>query len=139
MVRRSMWEAFKEWRATRAPTRPARPVPTGARTRDDFAQPPASGLRVTWPRHATSIVEIDGRRFLIDPVWAERASPLPFVGPKRFFAPPLALGELPPLDAVLLSHDHYDHLDRRTGVPRSTASVRSPSASSRSTTRSTSS
>jgi len=113
-VRPSMLEAFKEWRATRAPTKPAGAVPTEALTRRDLAEPPASGLRLTWLGHATSIVEIDGRRFLTDPVWGERASPLPFIGPKRFFAPPLALAELPPLDAVLLSHDHYDHLDRRT-------------------------
>ena len=57
------------------------------------------------------LLEIDGRRFLTDPVWAARASPTPLLGPKRFFAPPLALADLPPLDGVVLSHDHYDHLD----------------------------
>jgi L-ascorbate metabolism protein UlaG (beta-lactamase superfamily) len=86
-------------------------VPVVRRTRADYRAPPASGLRVTWLGHSTLLLEIDGRRVLIDPVWGERASPLPFVGPKRFFAPPLPLAELPEVDAVVISHDHYDHLD----------------------------
>ncbi len=85
---------------------------------------PAAALRVIWLGHSTVLLEIDGRRVLTDPVWAARASPAQFMGPKRFFAPPLPLDKLPKLDAVLLSHDHYDHLDEatirvlgRTGVP----------------------
>jgi len=81
-----------------------------------LATPPASGLRVTWLGHSTMLVEIEGRRFLIDPVWSPRASPLDWVGPRRFFPPPIALEALPPLDAVVISHDHYDHLDRETVV-----------------------
>ena len=73
-----------------------------------------SGLRVTWLGHSTLVIEIDGIRVLTDPVWSERASPLPFAGPRRFHPPPAELAELPPLDAVILSHDHYDHLDRTT-------------------------
>ncbi|HEX8348995.1 MAG TPA: MBL fold metallo-hydrolase, partial [Hymenobacter sp.] len=79
-------------------------------------------LRVTWLGHSTALLELDGRRILTGPVWAERASPSQLFGPKRFFALPLA--QAPPLDAVLLSHDHYDHLDEattrslgKTGVP----------------------
>lgn len=86
--------------------------------------PPASGLRVTWLGHSTLLIELDGVRLLTDPVWGERVSPLPFAGPRRFHPPPASLDALPPLDAVLLSHDHYDHLDRptirelaRTSVP----------------------
>ena len=75
---------------------------------------PARGLRVTWLGHSTALIEIDGVRILTDPVWGERASFVSFAGPKRFYAPPLALRDLPPLDAILLSHDHYDHLDRTT-------------------------
>jgi L-ascorbate metabolism protein UlaG (beta-lactamase superfamily) len=60
------------------------------------------------------LVEIDGVTVLIDPVWDDRAAPVSFMGPKRFFAPTLSLDELPALDAVLISHDHYDHLGRRT-------------------------
>ena len=73
-----------------------------------------SGLRVTWLGHSMLLVEIDGARFLTDPVWSTRASPVRFAGPKRFHPPPAALSALPPLDAVILSHDHYDHLDRAT-------------------------
>jgi len=79
-----------------------------------FAEPPAGGLRVTWLGHSTLLVEIDGKRILTDPVWGERASPLGWLGPRRWYAPPLSLEDLPALDAVLISHDHYDHLDMPT-------------------------
>jgi len=79
-----------------------------------YKKGPASGLRVTWVGHSSLLIEIDGKRILTDPVWAERASFLSFMGPKRFFAPPLPLNQLPPLDAVIISHDHYDHLDKQT-------------------------
>jgi L-ascorbate metabolism protein UlaG (beta-lactamase superfamily) len=93
---------------------PSRPIPVEARAAADFAAPPASGLRLTWLGHATALVEIDGRRFLTDPVWGERVSPSTALGPRRFFAPPATLEALPALDAVLVSHDHYDHLDMAT-------------------------
>ncbi len=79
-----------------------------------YEQPPASGLRVTWFGHSSSLIEIDGIRILIDPVWDQRAAPVEWAGPKRFFAPPLQLDELPRIDAVLLSHDHFDHLGANT-------------------------
>ena len=69
---------------------------------------------MTWLGHATALVEIDGVRILTDPVWSERVSPSEWLGPRRFFPPPLPLEELPPIDAVVVSHDHYDHLDMRT-------------------------
>ena len=75
---------------------------------------PLSGLRVTWLGHSALLIEIDGVRILTDPVWSNRASPLPFAGPKRFHPPPAPLDAIPPLDGVILSHDHYDHLDRST-------------------------
>jgi len=74
----------------------------------------ASGLRVTWLGHSTLLIELDDVRVLTDPVWSNRVSPLPFAGPKRFHPPPAPLAALPKLDAVIVSHDHYDHLDRPT-------------------------
>ena len=72
------------------------------------------GLRATWLGHSTVLVEIDGWRVLTDPVWGPRASPTRFAGPKRFQPVPVPMSDLPPLDAVLISHDHYDHLDYTT-------------------------
>jgi L-ascorbate metabolism protein UlaG (beta-lactamase superfamily) len=64
--------------------------------------------------HSSTLVEIDGMRVLLDPVWDERASPLRWAGPKRFFPAPLELKEMPQLDVVVVSHDHYDHLGEST-------------------------
>ncbi len=69
-------------------------------------------LRVTWLGHSTVLLESGGVRVLTDPVFGDRASPFSFAGPKRFHEAPSSIAELPPLDAVLLSHDHYDHLCR---------------------------
>ena len=81
---------------------------------DAWARKPQSGLRVTWLGHSTMLIEIDGVRILTDPVWGPRASPSALVGPKRFQAVPVPLGDMPPVDAVIVSHDHYDHLDYPT-------------------------
>lgn len=70
----------------------------------------SSGLRMTWLGHSTLLLEIDGVRVLTDPVFGERASPVSFAGAKRFHPVPATIAQLPQLDAVLLSHDHYDHL-----------------------------
>jgi N-acyl-phosphatidylethanolamine-hydrolysing phospholipase D len=69
---------------------------------------------VTWIGHATLLVQMDHTTFLTDPIWSERASPLAFGGPRRLVAPGLAFDALPPIDFVLLSHNHYDHLDLPT-------------------------
>jgi L-ascorbate metabolism protein UlaG (beta-lactamase superfamily)/uncharacterized protein YbjT (DUF2867 family) len=90
---------------------PSEPVTYERRVRADFDAVPESGLRVTWLGHSTLLLEIDGYRILIDPVWGQRTSPLSFVGPERWYEPPLPLDQLPEIDAVLISHDHYDHLD----------------------------
>ena len=79
-----------------------------------WARPPASGLRATWLGHSTVLIEIDGLRVLTDPVWGPRASPSRLAGPKRFQPVPVPLRAMPPVDLVLVSHDHYDHLDYPT-------------------------
>lgn len=82
--------------------------------REAWTRPVDSGLRATWLGHSTVLIEIDGVRLLTDPVWGARASPFRLIGPKRFHPVPVRLRELPPVDAVLISHDHYDHLDYPT-------------------------
>lgn len=62
--------------------------------------------------HSTVLLKLQGQFWLTDPVFSERASPLQWAGPRRFHAPPISIAELPPLAGVILSHDHYDHLDR---------------------------
>lgn len=110
-----MGKAFKEWiRGGRHDTEPTEPISTSAISKGDLAAQPDSGLRITWIGHSTSLVEIDGTRLLLDPVWAKRGSPFTWAGPKRFFEAPIGLDALPPIDAVLISHDHYDHLDKAT-------------------------
>eukprot|EP00064_Thunnus_orientalis_P011175 superscaffoldBa00001587_g11205 len=69
------------------------------------------GLRVTWLGHATVLVEMDGLNILTDPIFSQRASPFQFMGPKRFRGPPCTVEQLPRIDAVVISHSHYDHLD----------------------------
>ena len=89
---------------------PSAPLPS-RNPLESWLQPPGSGLRATWLGHSTVLIEIDGWRVLTDPVWGPRASPSRFLGPKRFQPVPIEIRELPPLDAVIVSHDHYDHLD----------------------------
>ncbi|MGA4838506.1 MBL fold metallo-hydrolase [Streptomyces sp. G45] len=101
----------REARARRAP---ATHVPVHATTLADLARPPASGLRLTWMGHSSVLAEIDGRRVLFDPVWGERCSPFAFAGPRRLHPVPVPLAALGPVDAVVISHDHYDHLDLPT-------------------------
>jgi L-ascorbate metabolism protein UlaG (beta-lactamase superfamily) len=93
---------------------PAKPVPVAPRTAADYAQPPASGLRATWIGHASVLIELAGQRILVDPIFSQRCSPFDFVGPERFAALPITLEALPTIHAVVISHDHYDHLDLPT-------------------------
>jgi len=95
----------------RFPIRALGPFGTNARI---YEHVPASGLRVTWMGHSAMLIEIDGVRVLVDPMWDERSSPVSWIGPRRFFDSPLPLTELPPIDVVLVSHDHYDHLGKQT-------------------------
>jgi len=113
--------ALHEWLSSTTMRAPSCPLPLVTPT---FTSPPASGLRITWLGHSTTLIELDGAVILTDPMWSERASPSTWVGPKRFHPPVLPLDQLPKLDAVIISHDHYDHLDMntvkalaQTGVP----------------------
>ena len=70
--------------------------------------------RLSYVGHASFLIQTGGRNILLDPVWSKRASPFRFVGPKRVNDPGIAFADLPPIDAVLVSHGHYDHLDVAT-------------------------
>lgn len=103
------------WNASRRslPPRPREPIPAQP---PDLAfihanRGPAQQPAVTWIGHATVLAQLGGLSLLTDPIFSERASPLPFLGPKREQPPGVALAELPHIDAVLVSHNHYDHLD----------------------------
>jgi L-ascorbate metabolism protein UlaG (beta-lactamase superfamily) len=105
-------KAFQGMMFGKEKRKPAGPVPI---VRPDFgADGGPDGLHVVWLGHASTLVEIEGRRVLIDPVWSLRCSPTQRVGPKRLHPMPLTLAQLPALDAVVISHDHYDHLDMAT-------------------------
>ncbi|GAA2922977.1 MBL fold metallo-hydrolase [Kitasatospora cinereorecta] len=112
----SMLEFAKVYfhREQRARRSPDGPVPVHAGTLADLARPPATGLRLTWMGHSSVLAEIDGRRVLFDPVWGERCSPFAFAGPRRLHPVPLPLAALGAVDVVVISHDHYDHLDLPT-------------------------
>ncbi|MGW4054108.1 MBL fold metallo-hydrolase [Streptomyces sp. NPDC004779] len=101
----------RESRARRAPTGV---IPVHPTTVADLARPAPTGLRITWLGHSSVLAEIDGVRILFDPVWGERCSPFSFVGPKRLHPAPAPLAALGPVDVVVISHDHYDHLDLPT-------------------------
>jgi L-ascorbate metabolism protein UlaG (beta-lactamase superfamily) len=102
---------FLSNKAEKFPYKPPGPFRTDVSV---YEAVPDSGLRVTWMGHSSMLLEIDGMRVLVDPVWDERASPSQWAGPKRFFAAPVRLEDLPGVDVVLVSHDHYDHLGEAT-------------------------
>jgi N-acyl-phosphatidylethanolamine-hydrolysing phospholipase D len=109
---------FLRWRRERRAARlPPNPPPEALPLdRPRFATPRAAAddLRVTWVGHATFLVQFAGVNLLTDPHWSARASPMQWIGPARLAPPGVAFDQLPPIDGVLISHDHYDHLDRGT-------------------------
>jgi len=111
---RTMFKILRRYLSNKAETTPQKPLGPFRTDPQIYETSPESGLRVTWMGHSSMLIEIDGARVLIDPVWDERAGPTQWAGPKRFFAAPLELAELPRIDVVLISHDHYDHLGAGT-------------------------
>ena len=92
------------------PYRPEVAVPDLAR----LHAPDPARIQVTWVGHATFLLQLSGLNFLTDPHWSDRASPVQWTGPRRLVPPAIRFDDLPPIDAVLVSHNHYDHLDRET-------------------------
>jgi len=105
--------SFLKWKVSRQPGE-------WAEYRDDgFGPPPperveSGRLRVTFINHSTTLIQMDGVNILTDPVWSERVSPVSFAGPRRHRAPGIRFEDLPPIDLVLVSHNHYDHCDMAT-------------------------
>ncbi len=109
----SIWERLmfipsRTWTTTFYPRTSGLPVVDHAATDRLHGD---TGTTVTWIGHSTLLVRLDGMTILTDPQWSERASPVSFAGPKRFTPPGVPFEQLPPVDVVLISHDHYDHLD----------------------------
>jgi len=95
-----------------AGTRPRQQIPVQALDREQLLAAPDESL---WRLgHSTLLLKLRGRFFITDPVFSERASPVQWAGPRRFHQPPLSIDQLPPITAVIVSHDHYDHLDAST-------------------------
>lgn len=106
---KALWRNLTEKSALAQPNAPLDVVPLAA---EDLHEAPDRSL---WRLgHSTVLLKLDGKFWLTDPVFAERVSPVGFAGPRRFHAAPITPDALPPIEAVILSHDHYDHLDRET-------------------------
>lgn len=94
---------------------PTMPIPVRRVDAASLQTLPPDDLAVTWLGHSSVLLRVDGRTLLTDPVFGKRASPFSFTGPRRFFDDlPLGLDDLPPIDAVVISHDHFDHLEQAT-------------------------
>jgi N-acyl-phosphatidylethanolamine-hydrolysing phospholipase D len=110
---------FFKWTLIERRRNPRRPDPdpaTFVRVAPEFVVPRAAPeeLTITWVGHTSFLVQIAGLNILTDPIWSERASPIQLAGPRRWVPPAVEFDRLPPIDAVVISHDHYDHLDAGT-------------------------
>ena len=103
------WMA-ERWRHPRPASPPASALPHAA-SAFNAPRAAADAVSVTWVGHSTFLVQIGGLNVLTDPMWSERASPIPWAGPRRLVRAAVPIDALPPIDLVLLSHNHYDHLD----------------------------
>lgn len=114
----SGFRAFLNWHIERlrrgAPARPSNGELPVVESRIAHPRARPGEIRITWIGHSTFLIQHGPLNLLTDPVWGDRASPVTWAGPRRIVPPGVSLEDLPPLDAVLVSHDHFDHLDRPT-------------------------
>src|SRR3954470_24258142 len=110
---------FLKWSLIERRRNPRRPDPdpsSFARVDPSFTVPRGDPdqLTLTWVGHTSFLIQMAGLNILADPIWSQRASPVLFAGPRRWVPPGIEFERLPPIDVVILSHDHYDHLDANT-------------------------
>ncbi|WP_298926170.1 MBL fold metallo-hydrolase [uncultured Ramlibacter sp.] len=105
------WRVLTE---SKVGTVPVDPVPVQPLTRAALDALDPKGVHIVRLGHSSHLLKLEGKYWLIDPVFSERASPVQWAGPRRFHPSPIALADLPPIEGLILSHDHYDHLDRAT-------------------------
>lgn len=105
---------FLETEHSELPVAPDQPAAWHAVSRQEIAEPPVTGWRVTWLGHASFLIQGGGVSLLIDPTFAAYCAPLPVPGLRRRVPPPCSIDDLPEIDLVLLTHSHYDHLDLPT-------------------------
>ena len=108
------WDFVKEQFFGEQKREPEGVVPVVPVEPEEFAKPASQSLKATWFGHASVLIELEGKRVFIDPVFSERVSPLSYVGPKRLHPVPVELSKVANIDAVVISHNHYDHLDEAT-------------------------
>ncbi|MFC1640679.1 MBL fold metallo-hydrolase [Patescibacteria group bacterium] len=108
----SVFQTFKKWTNNRAGRKPQEPLPIVVPELDDVDV--SSDVRFIWLGHSSLYCEIEGKRLLLDPILQNRVSFTQLAGPKRFQPSPLAAEDIPDLDAIIISHDHYDHLEKDT-------------------------
>ncbi|KAI8865653.1 Metallo-hydrolase/oxidoreductase [Ramicandelaber brevisporus] len=112
-----MASGLLSWNHSRSkvPSDPSKLVPVIEPDYELLRNPPhPDKLQLTWFGHATFLLQANGINVLFDPIWSDRCSPSQHIGPKRYRPPPCELSKLPPIDAVVISHNHYDHLDLDT-------------------------
>ena len=114
MLDGTFWKTVGEWFNGDQVRVPESEVPLVEMDADTYDGDPPGGFRVTWMGHNTVLVEMQGAKILTDPVFSKRVSPLKGVGPKRFHPSPMTVEALPFVDVVVISHDHYDHLDKES-------------------------
>ena len=110
----AVWYTFKNRFFGNYTAYPPSEIPLKPLQPESFKTPPSSGLRAFWLGHSCALIEIDGIRLLVDPVFSRVISAVRFIGLKRFHPKPIALTDLPKIDVVMISHDHIDHLDKMT-------------------------
>ena len=110
----SMFSSGYRWLTQSSTRSPRRPLPTGWHDRDSFVPLSGTGVTVTWFGHSTALLQFEGKNVLLDPMFSDASSPFPFLGKRFVNDKSIPVDDLPFIDLVIVSHDHYDHLDHES-------------------------